>query len=260
MEKCFVIQPFDNDKFDRRYKDIYSKVIFEAGLEPYRVDKDLSVRVPIDDIERGIKEARICFADITLDNPNVWFELGFALALNKEVILVCSEERTDKYPFDIQHRHVTKYNTGSSSDFEKLKTDIKSKLDAYLKTSLLNEHIKKSPVKTKEGLESYEIAMLLIILENTLTPDDGYSAYHLKSNMNKSGFTEAASGLAIRLLVEKMMIEVVLQYDEWNNGEASQFCKLTSIGEQWIKENKELIEIKYSEDNKFEEDDDDVPF
>lgn len=49
MDKCFVIQPFDNDKFDKRYQDIFKPAIDKAELDPYRVDKDLSVRIPIDD-------------------------------------------------------------------------------------------------------------------------------------------------------------------------------------------------------------------
>ena len=30
MERCFVIQPFDNDKFDKRFKDVYSPAIIDA--------------------------------------------------------------------------------------------------------------------------------------------------------------------------------------------------------------------------------------
>ena len=80
MATCFVIQPFDGAKFDKRYTDIYKPAIEAAGLEAYRVDTDPGVQVPIDAIEKGIKQATICLADITTDNPNVWYELGFAFA------------------------------------------------------------------------------------------------------------------------------------------------------------------------------------
>ena len=110
MSTCFVIQPFDNGgKFDKRYRDVLEPAIREAGLEPYRVDVDPSVSVPIDAIQNGIRRAAVCLADITLDNPNVWFELGYALASDKQMCLVCSEERTSKYPFDVQHRSIIKY-------------------------------------------------------------------------------------------------------------------------------------------------------
>jgi hypothetical protein len=51
MPTCFVIQPFDRNKYDKRFEDVYSPAILDAGLEPYRVDKDPSVDVPIDAIE-----------------------------------------------------------------------------------------------------------------------------------------------------------------------------------------------------------------
>lgn len=71
MSKCFVIQPFDKGKFDSRYEDIFEPAIKGSGLIAYRVDKDPSVDIPIDDIEKNIREAKICLAEITTDNPNV---------------------------------------------------------------------------------------------------------------------------------------------------------------------------------------------
>jgi hypothetical protein len=71
MATCFVIQPFDAGKFDKRFEDVYKTAIEAANLEPYRVDNDPSVRVPIDAIEDGIGRAAICLAEITTDNPNV---------------------------------------------------------------------------------------------------------------------------------------------------------------------------------------------
>ncbi|MBU0719064.1 MAG: hypothetical protein KJ749_12505 [Planctomycetes bacterium] len=45
MGRCFVIQPFDDGgEFDKRYEDVFLPAIRDAGLEPYRVDRDPSVR------------------------------------------------------------------------------------------------------------------------------------------------------------------------------------------------------------------------
>jgi len=71
MQTCFVIQPFDGDTFDKRFDEIFAPAIRDAGLEPYRVDRDPDVEVPIDAIETGIQSATVCLADITTDNPNV---------------------------------------------------------------------------------------------------------------------------------------------------------------------------------------------
>lgn len=118
MSRCFVIQPFDGGDFDARYEDLFSPAIRDAGLEPYRVDRDPRVSIPIQDIESGIRDSTICLADISIDNQNVWFELGFAIAAQKEVVLVCSDARQLKFPFDVQHRTIIKYRTGSPRDFK----------------------------------------------------------------------------------------------------------------------------------------------
>ena len=103
MSTCFVVQPFDGGKFDKRYEDIFAPAIKDAGLEPYRIDRDPSVQIPIDDIEKGIRTASLCLVDISTDNPNVWFELGFAIAAQVEVILVCcSDERKTPVSFPIR--------------------------------------------------------------------------------------------------------------------------------------------------------------
>ena len=75
MPRCFMIQPFDGgQRYDKRYEDVFEPAIRDAGLEPYRVDRDPSVSVPIENIERDIKTSAVCLAEISTDNPNVWFE------------------------------------------------------------------------------------------------------------------------------------------------------------------------------------------
>lgn len=148
MEKdyCFVIQPF-SDTFNKRYNDIYSPAIIDAGLKPYRVDKDPSVDVIIEEIERKIKESSLCLADISLDNPNVWYELGYALALRKNVVMICSNDRNGKFPFDIQHRNIIQYNSDSTSDYEALKSKITQKVSTILTSIDNNKRIADLPIK-----------------------------------------------------------------------------------------------------------------
>lgn len=47
-------------------------------------------------------------AELTLRNPNVYYELGIAHALKKPVVLVCSNE--EDVPFDLKHIRVIYYN------------------------------------------------------------------------------------------------------------------------------------------------------
>ena len=132
MGRCFVIQPFDKGRYDKRYEDVFAPAIREAGLEPYLVDRDPEASIPIDEIEAGIQGSEACLVEISTDNPNVWFELGDAIASQREVVLVCSDERTSHFPFDVQHRSIIKYSTESSRDFEELRRQVTSRLTAAL--------------------------------------------------------------------------------------------------------------------------------
>lgn len=49
MSKCFVIQPFDKGRYDKCYEDVFAPAIHDAGLEPYRVDRDPGVTIPIEE-------------------------------------------------------------------------------------------------------------------------------------------------------------------------------------------------------------------
>src|ERR1035438_3222209 len=133
MLRCFVIQRFDKGPYDKRYRDVLAPAIRQAGFEPYRVDDDPGATVVIEDVETGIRESEICLADITPDNPNVWYEVGFALANGKPVVLICAEPRPTPFPFDVRHRHIIMYSLDSPRDFDFLATEIATRLKAQAK-------------------------------------------------------------------------------------------------------------------------------
>lgn len=249
MEKCFVIQPFDNDKFDKRFVDIFEPAILNAGFEAYRIDKDLSVRIPIDEIEKGISESAICFAEITSDNPNVWYELGYAFACNKDVVMVCSDERQGKFPFDIQHRHVITYKTSSTSDFTTLEDTITRKIKAFQLKSKTVKKLNTTPIIETEGLKGHEIALLILIMENQVSAEDSISVYTLKHEMNKSGYTDIATSVGIRTLVKNGMIETFKNIDNYNNNEEYIACRLTDIGENWVLSNQDQLQFRKAKNN-----------
>ena len=207
MNTCFVMQPFDDGVYDKRYDDTFAPGIKQGGLEPYRVDRDPSVSVPINDIEIGIRNALLCFADITTDNPNVWFELGFAIAAYKEVVIVCSEERKSSFPFDVQHRSIIKYQTGAPQDFDKLRNQIAERVRALVnKQKGIKQASSTSLMKETDGLSQYEIVALVAILESQTISSAFIPVGALKSDMNRAGFTDAAVALALRRLHSNEMI------------------------------------------------------
>jgi len=243
MGKCFVIQPFDQGVFDKRYDDVIIPAIQDAGLEPYRVDRDPRVSIPIDEIESGIKRSDLCLAEITTDNPNVWFELGFAIAVPKEVVLVCSDERKTKFPFDVQHRSIIEYKTESPQDFQKLQRDISQRIKAILKKQEQIGNVSRiSPVGETEGLTQHEMVALVTTMQNSIIAPDGVSAYIIKNDMDKAGFTDIAISLAIRSLIEKKMLDSGVAQDEM--GEEYHYYCVTRTGERWLLDNQDKLVLR----------------
>lgn len=260
MQKtCFVIQPFDKGRYDKRYTDTFEPAIHEAGISPYRIDKDPSVQIPIDDIEQKIRDADICLAEITEDNANVWYELGFAMACGKPVILVCAKDRV-KFPFDVQHRTIVHYDTESESDFSKLKQQITNKLTHVLRRE---ENTKKlqieSVTKPRAGLKDYEIATLASIAAEIDGLDDGISVSILKDRLGKAGFNGLACNLAIQKLLSNNFISQKI-VTGWNGNDTWEAYAPTPEGWDWISSNTSSIDLKTHKTLNSSDIDDEIPF
>ena len=243
MATCFVIQPFDKGPYDKRYDDVFVPAIQGAGLQAYRVDRDPSVSIPIDEIESGIRAACVCLADITENNPNVWFELGYAIAAQTDVVLVCSDQRTKPFPFDVQHRNIIKYSTESSRDFEEFKNKITERIQALLtKRETLADVKANSPVADVEGLSQHEMVALVAIAQNLDEPSDYVSVYLIRQDMERSGFTKIATTLALTGLLRKGLIRNI-QADDYH-GEQNTAYVLQEGGLEWLLSNQERFVLR----------------
>lgn len=243
MNNCFVMQPFDSGVFDKRYDDVFLPAIKDAGLNPYRVDRDPSVSIPIDEIESGIRRSELCLAEITTDNPNVWFELGYAIGLRKEVVLVCSEERKTKHPFDVQHRNIIRYKTESSQDFSKLRVDIKERIIAIQeKINAIDSTSEISLVAATEGLLPHEMVALVAIMQNSFMTGGAVSAWRIKEDMGNAGYTDIAVGLSLKSLLNKKMISIDVEHE--HNGEPYSVYTINSSGEEWLLQNQNKLVLK----------------
>lgn len=107
-DSCFVMMPFAAPLGDY-YSKIYKPAIEKAGLRAVRADADIfGTGKIIDQIWAGINSAKVLVAELTTRNPNVFYELGLAHALEKPVVLVSSNEAD--IPFDLKHIRVIYYD------------------------------------------------------------------------------------------------------------------------------------------------------
>ena len=108
-DSCFVMMPFASPHGDY-YSKVYKPAIEKAGLRPVRADTEIFATGKImDQIWSGIHAAKVLVAELTTRNPNVFYELGLAHALEKPVVLICGNEMD--VPFDLKHIRVIYYDT-----------------------------------------------------------------------------------------------------------------------------------------------------
>ena len=255
MPTCFVIQPFSS-KFDKRYHEDYKPALEDAGLEPYRVDQDPRTERLMDSIEEEIRKATICLADITTDNPNVWYELGYAFAMGRSVIMVCSKERGGKYPFDIQDRTIIEYASESRSDFDKLRDEISKRAKALVKKIAEQPVIEARQAVPTEDLKAAEISVLTIAAQETTMPDTSVTAWRVREKALRAGLTGLHFGVAIQSLRQKGFLE--LRHGEYDDGEYYETVTVTDNAWTWLDRKHPLLstrERKEEDDVQLTEDD-----
>ena len=206
------------------------------------MDRDPSVSVPINDIEEGIRDAIVCFADITCDNPNVWFELGYAIASEKEICLICSRERQGKFPFDVQHRSIIRYGVESPSDFHQLQKQITERLRAMQESmQKLAAFSTKSPIREDHGLSQHEQIVLATILEICDGPGDSVPHFSVKKRLDILGYNNIALNIGIMGLVRKNMLTISQSEDL--NGNMFNVYFIAEPGMDWLMKNYEKLDL-----------------
>lgn len=95
---AFVAMPFGSKPgpdsqlidFNRVYVEYIQPALEAAGLEVFRADEEMRAGDIITDMFQELLIADLVVADLTIDNPNVWYELGVRHALRaRGIILVC---------------------------------------------------------------------------------------------------------------------------------------------------------------------------
>ncbi len=127
---CFVMQPFGGP-LGSYYELIFKPAIEQAGMIAVRADDDIFATGKImDQVWRGIRQAKVLVAELTSKNPNVFYELGLAHALEKPVVLVSSNQ--EDVPFDLRHIRAIFYDQGDPFWGQKLINKIADNIKSAL--------------------------------------------------------------------------------------------------------------------------------
>lgn len=112
----FVIMPFA-EKYNEIYQWIEesAKSVRGFNLKCLRADKEIYTGPITDKIQENIIKAGTIIAELTENNPNVYYELGLSHGQGKNVIMLTKD--CNNLPFDIKNLRVVTYNPNSKSDF-----------------------------------------------------------------------------------------------------------------------------------------------
>ena len=115
---AFVIMPFGKKKgadgsiydFNAIYSQLIKPALETAGFEPFRADEETTSGDILTDMFQELLLADLCIADMSIDNANVFYELGIRHAFRKRGIVHIQAGRA-YMPFDVFNVRTIPYHT-----------------------------------------------------------------------------------------------------------------------------------------------------
>ena len=105
--KLFVAMPFAEAYMDE-FEIAFSEAARDNGFLCERLDLESYVGDVIAEMEKRIRSASCLIALLNDHNPNVFFEVGYAMAIQKPIIFVAKEGET--IPFDVRNQNRISYS------------------------------------------------------------------------------------------------------------------------------------------------------
>jgi hypothetical protein len=122
---AFFICPFGNEAIDHNYEFVIKPVLKSHLIDIQRADEIASVGPVTEIITKAILRSRLVIADLTDERPNCYYEVGFAHALGKPVIIL-AHEGSHRH-FDISVHQWNYWNT-----YEDLKPKFEKAVESVL--------------------------------------------------------------------------------------------------------------------------------
>lgn len=114
--KVFLIAPFDSSSSN--LQDTITRNLEKIGVKVLRLDRmfDIGSRIT-DNIMTALELADIIIVDVSRQNPNVMYELGYAHALRKPTLIIADKSEMDKLPIELRGYFIQLYDKSNFTDF-----------------------------------------------------------------------------------------------------------------------------------------------
>lgn len=146
----FVAMPFgvkEGIDFDRVYTDYIKPALEGEGYEVFRADEEITAGNIRTDMFQELLLADLVVTDLSIDNPNVWYELGVRHALRARGVVQIASSVRQKMPFDVYTDRKLRYNLKDGVPDPAFLEEDRRQLAAMARETMASWHGKKiSPV------------------------------------------------------------------------------------------------------------------
>ncbi|MDT0631970.1 tetratricopeptide repeat protein [Rubrivirga litoralis] len=212
---CFVAMPFGVKDvggqpvdFDRLYDAVFEPALSgvslpEGGrLVPHRADRDFYAGVIDEDMYRYLEYSRFVLADISGQNPNVFYELGVRHR-SRESGTAIFQQIGDPIPFDVSHVRVFPYTQGSDAADAEARSLIERVVTESLRRNRLDSPVAAALRAQREGQGADRLLdRALMEAENAIRAEDrprAVQAYRRAIRLDPENFTlHLEAGILLR--------------------------------------------------------------
>ena len=119
---AFVVMRFTkDDENDNAFKYGIKAALADLNIKCIRSDNSVASGQILNKIQKGIEKSRFIIVKVDSDNLNVFFELGLAMGMDKDVLLISEESLVLQLPSDLRNWECLTYPKGN---YEALKKSV----------------------------------------------------------------------------------------------------------------------------------------
>lgn len=121
-DAAFIVMRFSqNDENDHAFLYGIRPALEKLKIKCIRADNQVTSGQLLEKIEKNIEKSRFVIIKVDSNNLNVYFELGLAMGLNKDVLLILQEDLVLHLPTDLKNWECLTYSEGN---YDQLKNKV----------------------------------------------------------------------------------------------------------------------------------------
>jgi len=121
-DTAFIVMRFSqNDENDHAFLYGIRPALEKLKIKCIRADNQITSGQLLEKIKKNIEKSRFVIIKVDSNNLNVYFELGLAMGLNKDVLLISQEDLVLHLPTDLRNWECLTYSEGN---YDQLKNKV----------------------------------------------------------------------------------------------------------------------------------------